>query len=154
MTYRITGLDPARFHDLFALDNAALAARGAQRLIAEDGFPCRVTLEDAIAGERVILTSHPHMDVAHSPYRASGPVFVRESAKEAAVIEDEVPPYLSTRLLSLRAYDANGIMVDAEVVPGAEVDPLIRTWLQRPEVAVLHAHFARRGCFGARIERS
>ncbi|BCW86904.1 hypothetical protein sos41_00270 [Alphaproteobacteria bacterium SO-S41] len=154
MTYRITGLDPALFQDLFALDDAALAARGAQRLIAEDGFPCRVTLEDAVPGERVILTSHPHMDVAASPYRASGPVFVREGAVAAAVIDDTVPPYLATRLLSLRAYDADGIMVDAEVVPGAEADPLIRAWLARAEIALLHAHFARRGCFGARIERS
>ena len=85
---------------------------------------------------------------------AAGPVFVRETAAETAVLENTLPPYLTSRLLSLRAYDAAGMMVDADVVPGADAEPLIARFLADDTVALIHAHFARRGCFGAVIERA
>jgi hypothetical protein len=64
-----------------------------------------------------------------------------------------LPPYLTLRPLSVRAYDAADEMVDAEVVEGAQAEPLIRQYLGRPDVAYLHVHFARRGCFACRIDR-
>lgn len=156
MTYRITGIDPASFRPLVVLDDAALEALGARRMIADSqpGYPCRVTLEDAALGETLILVPHAHMTDTRSPYRASGPVFVREGAAEAAVIDDAVPPYLATRLISLRAYDEGGLMVDAEIVEGRALDDMIRTWLAREQISYCHAHFARRGCFAAKIERT
>lgn len=155
MTYRVFGLDPAPFAPLFDLDDAALTRLGARRMVADSkpGFPCRVSLDDAEPGEAVILVNHDHMCVAGSPYRAKGPIFVRESADRAAMIEDELPPYLTTRLLSLRAYDAAGMMVEADVADGEEADALVRRFLERDDVETVHVHFARRGCFGARIER-
>jgi hypothetical protein len=156
MSYLVHGLDPAPFIPLFALDDAALAELGARRVVADEtpGYPCRASLQDAEPGETLILVSHAHMTAEGSPYRAAGPIFVRQSATEAAVVEDRLPGYLSSRLLSLRAYDANGMMTDAEVVAGADADPKIRSFLDRAEVEQVHAHFARRGCFGARITRA
>ena len=156
MSYLIHGLDPAPFMRLFALDDTALAEIGAQRLVADEspGYACRVSLQDAALGETLILVSHAHMAVEGSPYRAAGPIFVRQSATEAAIIEDRLPAYFSGRLLSLRAYDGDGIMTDAEVVEGVDADPLIRSFLDRADVEQVHAHFARRGCFGARITRA
>jgi hypothetical protein len=156
MSYLVHGLDPAPFIPLFALDDAALADLGARRVVADEkpGYPCRASLQDAEPGEKLILVSHAHMTVEGSPYRAAGPIFVRQSATGAAVIEDRLPAYLSGRLLSLRAYDVAGIMTDAEVIEGVDADPLIRRFLDRSEVEEVHAHFARRGCFGARITRA
>jgi hypothetical protein len=57
-------------------------------------------------------------------------------------------------LISLRAFDASNMMVDADVVQGAELEPLIQRFLALPEVAFLQAHHARRGCYAARIERA
>ena len=55
--FRIVGLPLAQFERLFSLDNNELAQKGARRLIvdAKPGFPCRVSLQDAEIGERVIL---------------------------------------------------------------------------------------------------
>jgi hypothetical protein len=39
-------------------------------------------------------------------------------------------------------------------VEGAEVEGLIEKLLANPEVAYLQAHFAKRGCYAARIERA
>jgi len=156
MAYRVLGLDPAPFAPLFDLDDGALKAIGARRMTADTqpGFPCRVSLADAAPGEDVILVNHAHLADDSTPYRARGPIFVREHAGEAAILDDSLPPYLTSRLLSLRAYDCDGMMVDADVIEGREAEPLIRRMLARGEIAHIDAHFARRGCYAARIERA
>jgi Protein of unknown function (DUF1203) len=65
-----------------------------------------------------------------------------------------VPEQQRVRLLSVRAYDADGFMLDAEVAPGAELEALIEQFFRRPEVAYLHAHNARRGCYSCRVDRA
>ena len=155
MSLLITGLSPEPFRPLFALSNAELAAAGIVRrtVDAKPGFPCRITLEDAEPGETVLLLAYEHQPAA-SPYRAGGPIFVREAAAERARAAGTVPEYLASRLLSVRAYDDAGMMVEAEVVDGRELEPLAGRFLARPDVAYLHVHFARRGCYAARIDRA
>jgi hypothetical protein len=149
MSFRIQPLPLAPFRPLFALDDADLEAIGARRMTAEapHSAPCRVSLADAAPGERLILLNHRHLDAPASPYRSEGPVFVREAAAEAAPAPGEVPDMLRRRLLSARAYDADWMMVDADVVDGGELAERLEAWLERPEVAVVHLHTARRGCF-------
>src|SRR5271169_6581628 len=108
MRLRYIGLDPGQFRELFALPDAALAARGIQRVTADakPGFPCRVSLEDAEPGETLLLLPFEHQPAA-SPYRASGPIFVRETAA-AAYDGAGLPPVFAGRILSVRAYDAAG----------------------------------------------
>ena len=154
MNYQLRGLEPALFENLFDLDDDALAARGMRRMRADQpvGFPCRISLEDAPVGEEVLLLPFTHQD-SQSPYRASGPIFVRRGRREAARIVNALPSYLTLRPLSVRAYGAADEMVDAEVVDGAAAAPLIERYLAREDVAYLHVHFARRGCFACRIDR-
>jgi hypothetical protein len=155
MNYQLSGLEPAQFEALFDLGDAELAERGMRRVRADQpvGFPCRISLEDAPVGEELLLLPFAHQD-GRSPYRASGPIFVRRGQPRAARIVNELPSYLTLRPLSVRAYDATDEMVDAEVVAGAEAAPLIERFLQRPDVSYLHVHFARRGCFACRIDRA
>ncbi len=117
------------------------------------GFPCRISLEDAPTGEELLLLPFMHLDGA-TPYRASGPIFVRRGRARAARIQNELPTYLTLRPLSVRAYGAGDDMVDAEVVDGREAAPLIERYLARVDVRFLHIHFARRGCFACRVDRS
>ncbi len=154
MSFRATGLCLSPFEALFGLDDAELARRGMRRMVADSkpGFPCRVSLEDAEPGERLILLPFEHHD-ADSPYRASGPIFVREQAREAFDRVGVVPPVLRGRLLSLRAYDEAGLMVDADIVTGDEVEAVIGRFFARDEVSYLHVHNAKRGCFACRIDR-
>jgi hypothetical protein len=155
MTFRATGLSPSQFEPFFALDDTALAARGMRRVTADTkpGFPCRVSLEDAKPGEPLILFPFEHQP-AHSPYRASGPIFVREGARAPFDAIGVVPPVLRGRMLSLRAYDANGFMLDADIVSGDEVEVAIARFFGCPEVSYLHVHNAKRGCYACRIERA
>lgn len=155
MSFVVTGLPVEPFRPLFGLDAAAVAARGVVRMTADSkpGFPCRITLEDAEPGETVLLLNHEHLAV-DTPYRSRHAIFVRESATAPARVDGAVPPVMATRLLSLRAFDAADMMIDAEVVEGADAAPLIERFLDNPATAYLHAHAARRGCFVARIDRA
>ena len=155
MTYKISGLEPSQFRHLAGLSDEELAAHGAVRMIAngQPSFPCRVQLDDAKAGEPLLLLNH----VSHegkNPYRASHAIFVSETASEAAVYEDEVPPALERRILSLRAFDKAGMMTDAALAQPGEADAVIRKLLTSDAVDHIDAHNATRGCFAARVERS
>lgn len=155
MTYRIVGLDPEPFAPLWTMDDAELARRGARRLIAEAdrGFPCRITLEDARAGEPLLLMHHVHNDVP-GPYRSAFAIFVRQGAGAAAVHEDECPPCFAGRTLSLRGFDKEGSLAVARLSPPGEADAAIRALLADRRIFYINAHNAAAGCFAARIERS
>ena len=154
MSFRFIGLAPEPFAPLWSLDEAALAQRDIRRVIADSdrGFPCRISLQNAKAGETLLLLPYQHHDVA-GPYRASGPIFVRENVAQA-MHEDEVPPSFRQRLLSLRGYDADGWMQMSEVVEGTELEPAIADFFARDDIAFLHVHNARPGCYACRVERA
>jgi hypothetical protein len=154
MSFRITGIDSAPFEHLFALADEDLARHHAKRYVADEkpGFPCRVTLEDAEPGESLLLVPYRHHTAA-TAYASEGPIFIRERHAERAEWIDEVPDQMKARLISLRAYDRDGMMIDADVVDGKALKPLIERFLDNAEASYLHAHFARRGCYAARIER-
>jgi hypothetical protein len=154
MGFRIAGLDCALFQHLHALDDKDLAAVGAQRVCVDEkpGAPCRITLDDAEIGETVLLVNHMHQP-ANTPYRQQGPIFVRETGKRC-VINDAIPPALSRRPLSLRAFDGGHMMIAADLCDGKDAGVLIRQFFDNSRVAYIHAHYARRGCFAALVERS
>jgi hypothetical protein len=153
MAYVIRGLPAQPFQPLFGLDDAALRARGARRMTADGpGYPCRITLEDAAPGDTLLLLNWQHLDV-ETPYRAGGPIFVNESATQQAVVHDRVPQQQRSRLLSVRAYDAQGWMLDAEVDEGIRLESLIERFFADARTAYLQVHNARRGCYACRVDR-
>jgi hypothetical protein len=79
---------------------------------------------------------------------------VRENATEAQLEVGEVPEALFARLLSLRAFDGAGMMIDADVMEGRELVPAIDRMFESHRVQYLHVHNAKPGCFAARIERA
>jgi hypothetical protein len=155
MTFIITGLPAATFAPLFTLSDAELATRNAVRMVVDrrPGFPCRVSLCDANPGETVLLVNFEHLAVA-SPYRSRHAIFVRENAVEAQLEPNEIPEVLRTRLLSVRAFDDVGMMIDADVVQGQALAPAIMRMLDTSKVRYLHVYNAKPGCFAARIDRS
>ena len=154
MDYVISGLPVQPFQPLFGLGDAALHERGMVRQIADGkpGFPCRITLQDADPGETLLLLPWTHLDV-DTPYRAGGPIFVREAAQATGVFVNTIPEQQRTRLLSVRAYDADGWMRDAEVAEGVLLEALVERFFADARVAYLHVHNARRGCYACRIDR-
>lgn len=154
MAFRILGLDPAPFRPLYGLSDEALAGRGVRRVQVDamPGFPDRIELCDVALGGTVLLLNHVHQP-ADTPYRASHAIFVREGAERACDLVDDVPAALRRRPISLRAFDADGWMLDADLADGAALEPVIERLFADPQVAYLQAHYAKRGCYAARIER-
>lgn len=152
--FRITGLPAGPFQHLWALSDADLARQHALRQVvdARPGFPDRIELREAEIGETVILLNHRHLPES-GPYQSSHAIYVVEGATMTYDAVDRVPEVLRRRTLSLRAFDGEGLMVDADLVEGRDVETLIDRLFARPDVAFVHAHYARRGCFACRIDR-
>jgi hypothetical protein len=155
MAYVVRGIDPKPYARLYGLSDEQLADRGIVRMTVTEkpSFPCRVSLTDRDIGENVLLLNHVSHDVAN-PYRASHAIFVTEGAEEAAKFVDEVPPVFVPRVLSLRGFDADGMMADAILTQPGEADAGIRRLFGNPDIVTIHAHNASRGCFSAKIERN
>ncbi|MFG6488844.1 DUF1203 domain-containing protein [Roseateles sp. BYS78W] len=154
MSFRVTGLSAQPFAHLFGLSDHELARHGALRLMTGEGdrHPDRIELRLARPGETVLLVNHEHQG-ADTPYRSRHAIFVREHASASFDAIDRLPLMLRS-LMSLRAFDADGMMVDADVAEGEAVEALIERLLSQPGVAYLHAHYARRGCYAALIRRA
>ena len=155
MDFQLVALPAEKFRPLFSLSDEALQNQGARRMVADEnpGYPCRVSLVDAEVGERVLLLPFAHHDV-DSPYRASGPIFVREAARTAKPEVNEIPQMLLRRLLSVRAYDAKATLVGADVVEGSALEDSIRRYFGDGKIQYLHLHNARPGCYNCRVDRA
>jgi Protein of unknown function (DUF1203) len=154
MSFRITGLSPENFRHLFYLPDETLHEHGAIRMPVDrtPGFPDRIEVRDAEPGESVLLVNFTHQP-ANNPYRASHAIFVREGASAAYDAVDEIPEALRRRTISLRAFDSQHSMVDAGLADGTQLQQLIEQFFSNPDVAYLHAHYATRGCYAARVDR-
>jgi hypothetical protein len=155
MDYRITGLPASDFAHLAGMDDSQLRDLGIRRMRIDAPYsaPDRISLRDAEPGETVLLLNYEHQAAA-SPSRSRHAIYIIEGEKRRFDAVNVVPDVMRRRLLSLRAFDNDGMMIDADVVEGAEVEPLIERLLADARTAYVHAHYARRGCFAARIERA
>ena len=140
---------------LFSMSDAELESHGAKRMNVDSypGYPCRVSLMDAPAGERVILTAFRNHDVI-SPYQSAGPIFVRENAQTARPDVNEIPVMFRHRLLSVRAYDDAAMMKNARVVEGKVLEETIREFFAKESISYLHVHNAGPGCFNCVVQRA
>ena len=144
-TYVISGLDPSTADEL--------RVRGGIGYGTDEhpGFPCRQCLRDAEIGEAMILVSHDPF-TATSPYRSASPIFLHRlpcTPDDSA----ELPEQLAVRRLSVRAFDASAMMLDAALIDGRQLPTTIEQLLANPAVDHLHVHNEPRGCFAARVDR-
>jgi hypothetical protein len=155
MSFQISALPKSQFQHLFELPSEELASVRAVRMVATEkpGFPCRVSLADAEPGEEVLLVHHEHQTV-NTPYRASHAVFVRKGANEAKLNVGEMPEMLRLRTLSLRAFNQAGMMITADLAEGRFLGAAVEEIFHNPDVAYIHVHFAKAGCYAARVDRA
>ena len=154
-SFRVSGIPAARIDEFRQLPDDQLKKHRVIRYVADKkpGFPCRVSLDDAEVGESVLLLNYEHLP-SSSPYRSIGPIFVRESVTDTYSKLNEIPELLRHRLLSVRAYDDKDMIVEAEVLQGAELEQLIQRLFANSRVSYLHVHNARPGCYAGRIDRA
>jgi Protein of unknown function (DUF1203) len=155
MQFQIQALPAHEFAAFFGASDEVLAERGVMRVVTDKspGFPCRVSLRDASVGETLLLLNYEHQKAA-TPYRASHAIFVREHASQDQLAEGEIPLLFRHRLMSIRAFSDAGLMLDADVVEGVELEKPIAAMLENPEVGYLHLHYAKPGCYAARVNRA
>jgi hypothetical protein len=154
MGFQISALDIDQFRHLFGQDRERLAKQGIHRLLVDSnpGFPCRVSLQDAEIGENVLLMNYEHQ-AKPSPYRSSHAIYVRECATQAAPARNEVPKMFRSRLLSVRAFDVSGMLIDADIVHGEHLESVVRRMFENESTDILHLHNAKPGCYAAMVER-
>lgn len=155
MTYRIKGLEPETFAHYYGLPDSALAELGIRRYRVDacPGIPDRVQMRDVPVGETALLLNYEHLPTG-SPYRSRHAIFVQEGETEVYDQTGVVPEVMQRRVVSLRGFDAEDFIVEADLAEGEEIDRKITAFFENPQVRYIHAHYAKPGCFAARIDRA
>ena len=154
MTFQFKPLSHLEFSHLYGLSDAALAEKGIVTMTASSssGYPCRVSLEEAELGDRLLLLNYEHLPV-ESPYRSKHAIFVRDGAQAKQPQQGKIPETVAGRLVSIRAFDKRGMMTDATVTEGDAIEKEVVRLLLNSQTDYLHVHTAVRGCYLAAVER-
>ena len=153
--FKFIAVDKKEFDLFMNLNDEELEAHQAKWLTVDEypGYPCRVSLEDARIGERVLFLPYWHHDVK-SAYKAMGTVLVRENANTTKLQVNQVPQMLLHRLLSIKAYDSNNMMVDHDIAQGSELEYKLKEQFKNINVEYIHLHYASPGCFCSQVNRA
>ena len=159
MSFRITGLSNEAFKSpLFGLSDDELAARGAKRYRRRQQAGLSLIASSCATpspAKRCCWSTIP-ISRLRTPYRASHAIFVLEGAGVALR-----PRSAKSRTCfgpgpsHCAAFDADAH--DGRRRPRRRRDALegaIERMLNDLEVDYIHAHYATRGCYAARIERA
>jgi hypothetical protein len=155
LDFRVTGLPAADFQHLYGLKDEELRKLGVIRYTVDSkpGFPDRIEMRDGEIGETMLLINHVYQPSA-TPYHASHAIFVREGATERFDRINDIPEVMRIRLLSLRSFDTQGMMLDADVVEGSKIEKTIHHFFKNDKAAYIQVHNAKRGCYSGRIDRA
>jgi len=148
LNFQLSGLAEIQFQAYFDQSDEELNRLDIKRVVATGsaGFPCRISLQDAQVGDELLLLPYCHHRVA-SPYRALGPIYVRRGATQAILPPGIIPEYVGRRVISIREYDVDGMMVSADVQDGPDVGRALIKIFEKDLVAYVHLHNAKPGCF-------
>ena len=147
-TFQITDLDAGAAARLRAQAGAVVYV-----VDEHPGYPCRQCRRDAEVGDEVILVSHDPFTVS-SPYRSASPVFIHRAPCADNVDHAPTPAQMTRRLLSVRCFDEREMMIDAAVIPGTEMRSVVERFFTAEAADHIHVHYAERGCWAGRVERS
>ena len=155
MSFKVMGLAPSLFQNLFFQDEKTLKEAGVTRYYVDSnpGYPDRIEMRDLEVGETALLINFEHLPL-DGPYRSSHAIFVKEGATKQFEIVDEIPDVMKSRTLSVRAFDSEQMMVDASLVSGANAAALFNKMLSNEKVSYLHVHNATRGCYSGLVTRA
>lgn len=154
MDFLIKALSSEDFEYLSKLTDKELDERNIVKQVSKSdyGYPCRVSLEDAPTDEVLYLLNYRHM-AEHSPYQSSHAIFVRKDSRTKTLEVNEVPKVISTRLLSVRAFNKNHMMVDGDVIDGQAIKERLKQYFEDEQVDYIHLHTAKYGCYLAKAMR-
>jgi hypothetical protein len=151
----VTGLSPEPFEKYFGMPEAELAEHNIKRYVVDQpsAYPNWIEMRHCALGQTVLLLNHFYR-TADTPYRASHAIYVREGASNTYDATDQIPEVMLVRLLSVRGFSKNGMILDADVVEGQNLEPVIDRLFENQQIDYLHVHNAKRGCYSGRIDRA
>lgn len=154
VSFQFKALEQKLFNGFFTMTEAELNSASVVMLEVDASpcYPCRVSLQDAAIGEKILAITFEHHAV-DSPYRSTGPIFVRKNARTATPKVNEVPTMLRHRLLSLRGYDRRHMMIEADTTTGHDIEKVLQAQLANQQVEYIHVHNAGPGCFNCSVTR-
>jgi uncharacterized protein DUF1203 len=123
------------------------------RISETDSAPCRSCLRVTPLGTPLILFAHRPFTTA-GPYAETGPVFVHADACTPYPGSSAFPDDFRSRILVLRAYDAQGDINDATLAAGDDAEAMLTRLFDDAAVVVVHARNPAWGCFDFAITRA
>jgi len=126
-------------------------ARAVRHTVADSLYPCRKCLRNAQIGDPLLLLPYNPFTV-ESPCAGDGPIFIHAEGCQAALPgPGEVCEQVLGRLLSVRGFDDDAMLLSSEVVAGEQLAERAGQLLDEGS-AFLHVHFAGAGCFAFRVD--
>jgi len=118
------------------------------------GAPCRHCLRNGAKGEEMLLGSY-HLPGPTGIYWTPSPIFVHAGDCPAYTGQDEIAPIVRTSLISVRAYNAEQIVLYdlGQVADGPDADAPLARALADPRTSFVNIHTAKPGCMLCRVER-
>jgi hypothetical protein len=154
--FQVLALEGADFSHLYGLSDVTLREQGIVPVTADacPGYPCRVSLDFAPVGERLLLMNYQHHDT-QSPFASNYAIYIRDGAQSLDLEPGELPPVFQRRSpIAVRAFDKAGMLKSAEIVEGPEAGGVFNRLLDNEGISYLHAHYAAYGCFAAQVVRA
>ncbi|MBH3284029.1 DUF1203 domain-containing protein [Serratia marcescens] len=154
MEYKISGLKAEQFTHLFGQSESYLKRYGAVRQTVNSnlGYPDRISLRNIPTGENSILINHIYQP-ADTPYFGSHAIYIWEGCNDQGIYVNELPEVMTTRLLSLRAYDEEHFLRQADICEGKCAESLICRFFKDSTISYIHIHNAKHGCYSCLCER-
>jgi len=154
MNFQIKALPPEPFEPLFKMSDAELLARNIVKTTVQEAnsTPCRVSLTDAKIGATVLLLNYQHLK-EETPFQASHAIFVSQAVEQAYPEKGTVPEVIHSRVVSIRAFDSQHMMVQADIAQGLQVAEKIHRMFSDQGVEYLHLHYAKQGCYIGEVTR-
>ena len=147
-TYVLTAISSTDANRLRAIDGPRYVADGCP------GYPCRQCLQDAEIGDELVLVTHDPFRI-DSPYRSASPIFLHAvDCGEPPSARDDLPVQLTSRQLSVRAFDQAAMMTDAALIEGSILQATLERLFADKSVDHVDIHNAVRGCWAVRAERA
>ena len=125
-----------------------------QRFRSADTYPCRHCLQDASAERGMLLLSH-QLSEPRTVYGHPTAIFLCAEECSRFDAPDVVPPIVTHRHVSFRAFDSHGMMLYTanELAQCAGHEAAIHRIFGRHDVAFINAHTAKAGCMLCHIVR-
>ncbi len=154
MNYKISGLKAELFSHLFGQNESFLKRHGVVRHTVDryPGYPDRISLRDIPAGETALLLNHIYQP-ADTPYFGSHAIYIWEGCTEQGIYINELPEVMTGRILSVRAYDDDHFLQQADLCEGEFAEELISRFFNDLAIRYLQIHNAKPGCYSCRAER-